>query len=84
MMCEFAGLVADIKRNGKEPDNQWPAMTRKTQLILDAFKVSVEKGREVVEVVHKLIKQTMLLLVFGIDHQTGFQLVFCSIKQTYF
>ena len=30
MMCEFAGLVADIKRNGKEPDNQWPAMTRKT------------------------------------------------------
>ena len=50
MMCEFAGLVADIKRNGKEPDNQWPAMTRKTQLILDAFKVSVEKGREVVEV----------------------------------
>ena len=51
MMQKFAGLVEGIKRNGKETDNmKWPAMSRKTQLVLDAVKISIEKGCEGVEV----------------------------------
>ncbi|KAL6316852.1 hypothetical protein AAG906_022570 [Vitis piasezkii] len=50
MIREFVGLVAGIKRDGKEPNNKWPAMTRKTQLVLDAVKASIERGCEAVEV----------------------------------
>lgn len=50
MMREFAGLVAGIKLNGKQPESKWPAMTRKTQLVVDAVKTSIEKGCQAVEV----------------------------------
>ncbi|XVF29907.1 hypothetical protein REPUB_Repub16aG0010900 [Reevesia pubescens] len=51
MVREFAGLVENIKRNGAQPDKKWPTISRKTQLVLDAVKASIEKGFEPVEIV---------------------------------
>lgn len=50
MVREFSGLVAGIKRNGSKPEEKWPTLSRKTQLVLDAVKSSIEKGLEPVEV----------------------------------
>lgn len=50
MVREFSGLVADIKRNGSKPEQKWPTLSRKTQLVLDAVKTSIERGLEPVEV----------------------------------
>ncbi|WKA10832.1 hypothetical protein VitviT2T_028386 [Vitis vinifera] len=50
MVREFSGLVADIKRNGSKPEQKWPTLSRKTQLVLDAVKASIERGLEPVEV----------------------------------
>ncbi|KAL0557088.1 hypothetical protein IC582_005606 [Cucumis melo] len=50
MVMEFSRLVKQIKENGSEPDEKWPAMSRKTQLVLDAVKASLDQGSEVVEV----------------------------------
>ncbi|RVW26311.1 putative oxidoreductase [Vitis vinifera] len=49
MVKEFSGLVADIKRNGSKLEQKWPTLSRKTQLVLDAVKVSIERGLEPVE-----------------------------------
>ncbi|KAM7277717.1 hypothetical protein ACFE04_004851 [Oxalis oulophora] len=49
MVREFSRLVASIK-NGAKPENEWPTRSRKTQLILDAVKASIEKGFEPVEI----------------------------------
>lgn len=51
MVREFSRLVGGIKRNGLKPDKKWPTLSRKTQLILDAVKASIDKGFEPVEVV---------------------------------
>ncbi|XP_022772387.1 uncharacterized oxidoreductase At4g09670-like [Durio zibethinus] len=51
MVREFAGLVGNIKKNGAQPDNKWPTISRKTQLVVDAVNASVEKGFEPVEIV---------------------------------
>lgn len=51
MVREFSRLVGDIKRNGQKPEKKWPTLSRKTQLILDAVKASIEKGFEPIEVV---------------------------------
>ncbi|XP_022766280.1 uncharacterized oxidoreductase At4g09670-like [Durio zibethinus] len=51
MVREFAALVGNIKKNGAQPDKKWPTISRKTQLVLDAVKASIEKGFEAVEIV---------------------------------
>ncbi|CAN8238351.1 unnamed protein product [Cochlearia groenlandica] len=48
MLKEFARLVLGIKRGDLEPDRTWPEISRKTQLVVDAVKKSVEIGCEVV------------------------------------
>ncbi|RID56774.1 hypothetical protein BRARA_F00198 [Brassica rapa] len=44
MVREFARLVGEIKNKGAEPDGFWPNISRKTQLVVDAIKESVEKN----------------------------------------
>lgn len=49
MVKEFSRLVGEIKK-GSKPEKKWPTISRKTQLVLDAVKASVEKGYEPVEI----------------------------------
>ncbi|XP_022734728.1 uncharacterized oxidoreductase At4g09670-like [Durio zibethinus] len=44
MVQEFARLVEGIKTYGFLPDRKWPEISRKTQLLLDAVKKSVDLG----------------------------------------
>ncbi|KAK4757550.1 hypothetical protein SAY87_018851 [Trapa incisa] len=44
MVQEFASLVRDIKRKGLPPESKWPEISRKTQLVLDAVKKSIDLG----------------------------------------
>ncbi|KAK9270664.1 hypothetical protein L1049_026246 [Liquidambar formosana] len=50
MVREFASLVRSIKENGSKPEQKWPILSRKTQLVLDAVKASIDRGFEAVEV----------------------------------
>ncbi|KAK8580136.1 hypothetical protein V6N13_143262 [Hibiscus sabdariffa] len=50
MVREFADLVLNIRNNGAKPDKKWPAISRKTQLVLDAVKASIDKSFEPVEI----------------------------------
>ncbi|XP_022885910.1 uncharacterized oxidoreductase At4g09670-like [Olea europaea var. sylvestris] len=50
MVREFSRLVGSIKFDGLKPDKKWPILSRKTQLVMDAVKVSIERGFEHVEV----------------------------------
>ncbi|CAD6212537.1 unnamed protein product [Miscanthus lutarioriparius] len=50
MVQEFTRLVQGIRDAGGKPEGKWPAITRKTQLVLDAVKASIDKGSEPVEV----------------------------------
>ncbi|KAL7176079.1 hypothetical protein ACSBR2_029620 [Camellia fascicularis] len=54
MVREFANLVAAIMRKGSKPEEKWMVISRKTQLVLDAVKASIETGFEPVEVVSPL------------------------------
>jgi len=49
MVKEFSSLVETIKVKGSKPEKKWPTISRKTQLVLDAVKASIEKGFEPVE-----------------------------------
>ncbi|KAL5703806.1 hypothetical protein ACHQM5_022313 [Ranunculus cassubicifolius] len=51
MVREFARLVKSIKENGAKPDSKWPAISRKTQQVLDAVKKSIENNFQPVEIV---------------------------------
>ncbi|GLU16444.1 hypothetical protein SLE2022_328770 [Rubroshorea leprosula] len=51
MVKEFSSLVANIKRNGAKPDQKWPTISRKIQLIVDAVTASIEKGFQAVDIV---------------------------------
>ncbi|PIN00948.1 Dimeric dihydrodiol dehydrogenase [Handroanthus impetiginosus] len=51
LVTEFSRLVGSIKYEGAKPEKKWPTLSRKTQLILDAVKASIEKGYEIVEIV---------------------------------
>jgi len=44
MVQEFAQLVKGIKSSGGSPDNKWPEISRKTQLVLDAVRRSIDIG----------------------------------------
>ncbi|XP_043691204.1 uncharacterized oxidoreductase At4g09670-like [Telopea speciosissima] len=50
MVREFSSLVKSIKECGSKPESEWPSISRKTQLVLDAVKVSIERGFEPVQV----------------------------------
>ncbi|KAJ3702667.1 hypothetical protein LUZ61_006372 [Rhynchospora tenuis] len=51
MVKEFSRLVKLIKDEGKEPETKWPEITRKTQLVIDAVKKSVDNGFEPVDII---------------------------------
>ncbi|OAY69225.1 putative oxidoreductase [Ananas comosus] len=51
MVQEFSRLVAGIRDSGNKPEEKWPTITRKTQLVIDAVKASIIKGFEPVEIV---------------------------------
>ncbi|EYU36533.1 hypothetical protein ABFS82_14G277000 [Erythranthe guttata] len=51
MVSEFSRLVGCVKFEGAKPEKKWPMYSRKTQLVLDAVKVSIEKGYQSVEIV---------------------------------
>ncbi|GAV60461.1 GFO_IDH_MocA domain-containing protein [Cephalotus follicularis] len=44
MVQELARLVECIRKSGCRPDGKWPEISRKTQLVLDAVKKSVDLG----------------------------------------
>lgn len=51
MVKEFARLVGGIRDYSSLPDKNWPAITRKTQLVLDAVKASIDREFEPVDIV---------------------------------
>ncbi|KAL3504622.1 hypothetical protein ACH5RR_034463 [Cinchona calisaya] len=51
MVKEFSRLVGSIKTERAKPEKKWPTLSRKTQLILDAIKVSIDRGFESVDVI---------------------------------
>ncbi|XP_051118246.1 uncharacterized oxidoreductase At4g09670-like [Andrographis paniculata] len=52
MVTEFSRLVGGIKFDGAATDKNWPTLSRKTQLVLDAVKRSIDKGGQIVEFQH--------------------------------
>ncbi|KDP25830.1 hypothetical protein JCGZ_22552 [Jatropha curcas] len=44
MVQEFARIVSDIRNFGAFPDTKWPEISRKTQVVLDAVKKSIDLG----------------------------------------
>ncbi|KAI6691425.1 hypothetical protein NL676_028253 [Syzygium grande] len=44
MVREFASLVQGIRDSGCSPESKWPQISRKTQLVLDAVKKSMDRG----------------------------------------
>ena len=49
MWTELACVVKGSRGNGLKPEKKWPTMCRKTQLVVDAVKASIERGFEAVE-----------------------------------
>lgn len=49
MVKEFADLVQKVKGCEMKPEKTWPVLSRKTQVVLDAVKESIEKGYQPVE-----------------------------------
>lgn len=52
MVKEFSDLVTSIKEKGCKPEKKWATISRKTQLVVNAVKASIEKGFEPVEVIY--------------------------------
>ncbi|XP_043691227.1 uncharacterized oxidoreductase At4g09670-like [Telopea speciosissima] len=50
MVREFSRLVKNIKEGGSEPESKWLSISRKTQLVLDAVKASIERDFEPIQV----------------------------------
>lgn len=51
MVSEFSRLVGEIKNSGSKPESKWPEITRKTQLVVDAVKASIDMGFVPVDIV---------------------------------
>ena len=49
MAQEFSRLVRYVCDSGSRPDAQWPGFTRKTQMLIDAVRRSIELGFRPVE-----------------------------------
>uniref|UniRef100_A0ACD5VX53 Uncharacterized protein n=1 Tax=Avena sativa TaxID=4498 RepID=A0ACD5VX53_AVESA len=50
MVQEFCRLVQNIREPGGKPEGKWPAISRKTQIVVDAVKTSIDNGCESVDV----------------------------------
>lgn len=50
MIREFARLVGGIKFKNLKPEKKWPTISRKTQLVLDAVKSSIERGFQPIDI----------------------------------
>ncbi|KAF7036214.1 hypothetical protein CFC21_046944 [Triticum aestivum] len=50
MVQEFCRLVQGIRDAGVKPEGKWPGITRKTQIVVDAVKASIDNGFESVDV----------------------------------
>ncbi|XP_010461250.1 PREDICTED: uncharacterized oxidoreductase At4g09670-like isoform X2 [Camelina sativa] len=46
MVIEFARLVGEVKNRGAKPDGFWLSFSRKTQLLVDAVKESIDNNLE--------------------------------------
>ncbi|XP_054786152.1 uncharacterized oxidoreductase At4g09670-like [Prosopis cineraria] len=64
MVREFARLVGDIKFKSLKPEKKWPTISRKTQLVVDAVKASIDKGFEAVHVQ----EQASVAVLSGLDY----------------
>lgn len=51
MVTEFSTLVKRIMEGGLEAEKKWATISRKTQVVVDAVKASIEKGCQPVDVV---------------------------------
>ncbi|XP_020575477.1 uncharacterized oxidoreductase At4g09670-like [Phalaenopsis equestris] len=51
MVEEFSRLAGEIRDKGATPEKKWPVVSRKTQVVLDAVKESIDKEFKVVEIV---------------------------------
>ncbi|KAI9092545.1 hypothetical protein K1719_027673 [Acacia pycnantha] len=51
MVEEFSRLVGAVKRGGGKPEKSWGVLSRKTQLVMDAVKNSIERGYKTVELI---------------------------------
>ncbi|KAL5982034.1 hypothetical protein ACLOJK_016102 [Asimina triloba] len=51
MVKEFASLAASIRDSGSKPDTKWLGISRKTQLVLDAVKASLDRGSASIDIV---------------------------------
>lgn len=51
MVQEFSRLVCDIRFKGLKPEKKWPTISRKTQLVVDAVKTSIQMGFEPINIV---------------------------------
>lgn len=50
MVQEFSRLVQSVRDAGSKPERNWPAITRKTQIVMDAVKTSIDSESEPVNV----------------------------------
>ncbi|KAF7820275.1 putative oxidoreductase [Senna tora] len=50
MVREFARLVEEVERRGGKAERRWGIVSRKTQLVMDAVKESIEGGYKIVEI----------------------------------
>ncbi|KAL2232073.1 UNVERIFIED_CONTAM: putative oxidoreductase [Sesamum indicum] len=52
MVKEFSSLVRKITDHGSETEKKWPTISRKTQLVVDAVKASIDKDFQPIHVVY--------------------------------
>ncbi|KAL0361788.1 UNVERIFIED_CONTAM: putative oxidoreductase [Sesamum radiatum] len=52
MVKEFSSLVRKITDHGSETEKKWPTISRKTQLVVDAVKASIDKDFQPIDVVY--------------------------------
>lgn len=50
MVQEFSRLVGEMKSHGFKAEKKWPEISRKTQLVVDAVKASIDNGFQPVQV----------------------------------
>jgi hypothetical protein len=50
MIKEFSNLVGGIKFGDSKADNKWGIISRKTQVVIDAVKASIDYGLESVPI----------------------------------
>ncbi|KAK7271004.1 hypothetical protein RJT34_26578 [Clitoria ternatea] len=50
MVKEFSSLVGAIKFSNSKAEEKWPTISRKTQLVIDAVKASIDNGLQPVQI----------------------------------